>query len=93
MNTTNKKTVEFTPANAAIVLVDHQPGVLAMVGGLPAKSVAANTALLAQLGEELEIPMVITSTRENLEFLGTNLPAIQKAAPTGYENASAGRVH
>ncbi len=84
MNTTNKRNIEFTPANAAIVLVDHQPGVLAMVGSLPAKSVTANTALLAQLGEELEIPMVITSTRENLEFLGTNLPEIQKAAPKGY---------
>jgi nicotinamidase-related amidase len=82
---TTKKHPEFTPANAAIILVDHQPGVLAMVGSLPAKTVTANTALLAQLGEELEIPLVITSTRENLEFLGTNLAAIQKAAPKGYE--------
>lgn len=82
MNTT--KYVEFNPSNVAIVLVDHQPGVLAMVKSLPSKSVTANTALLAQLGEELEIPMVITSTRENLEFLGTNLPEIQKAAPEGY---------
>lgn len=86
MNSTNKNYLEFTPANAAIVLVDHQPGVLAMVGSLPAKSVAANAALLAQLGEELNIPMVITSTRENLEFLGTNLQEIQKAAPVGYKN-------
>jgi nicotinamidase-related amidase len=68
MNTSNKQSSPFNPSNTAIVLVDHQPGVLAMVGSLPAKTVTANTALLAQLGEELEIPMVITSTRENLDF-------------------------
>lgn len=76
----------INPSNAAIVLVDHQPGVLAMVGSLAAKTVTTNAAMLAKLGEDLDIPMVITSTRENLEFLGTNLSEIQKAAPKGYAN-------
>ena len=31
------------------------------------------------------IPLVITTTRENLEFLGTTLPAIRKAAPKAYD--------
>lgn len=84
MTNESKKLSAFNPANIAIVLVDHQPGVLAMVQSLPAKTVTSNTALLARLGEELKIPMVITSTRENLEFLGTNLPEIQKAAPIAY---------
>lgn len=74
----------FTPANTAIVLVDHQPGVLAMVGSLPADMVTRNVGVLARLGEELDIPLVISSTRETLEFLGTNLKSIQAAAPVAY---------
>jgi nicotinamidase-related amidase len=74
----------FTPANTAIVLVDHQPGVLTMVGSLPADTVTRNVGVLARLGEELNIPLVVTCTRETLEFLGTNLPSIQAAAPHAY---------
>jgi nicotinamidase-related amidase len=83
-NTKTKK--QITPSNATIVLVDHQPGVLRMSASLPAKTIATNVSILARLGEELGIPLVITSTRENLEFLGTNLPEIQKAAPKAYAN-------
>ncbi|MBC8163816.1 MAG: isochorismatase family protein [Roseiflexaceae bacterium] len=77
--------VPFTPADAAIILVDHQPGVLAMVKSLPASVVTVNTALLARLGEEMGIPLVITSTRENVEFLGTTLEEVQESAPKAYE--------
>jgi len=78
--------VPFTPADTAIVLVDHQPGVLAMVGSVPAAVVTSNAATLARLGEETEVPLLITSTRETIAFLGTNLAGIQTAAPTAYEN-------
>ena len=76
--------VPFTPANAAILLVDQQPGVLAMVGSLPAETVTRNVGVLSRLGEDLNIPLVVTSTRETLEFLGTNLPSIQKGSPKAY---------
>ncbi len=76
--------VAFTPSDTAIVLVDHQPGVLAMVKSLPAAVVTANAATLARLGEQMGIPLVITSTRETLEFLGTTLKEIQAAAPKAY---------
>ena len=76
----------YTPDNSAIVLIDHQPGVAAMVKSVPAEALAANTAILARLGEQLEIPLLITSTRETLEFLGTTLEEIQQAAPDAYEN-------
>ena len=76
----------FTPADTAILLVDHQPGVLQMGGSLPAELVTRHAATLAKLGEDLNIPLVITTTRENLEFLGTTLPAIQTAAPKAFEN-------
>ena len=74
----------FTPANTAIVLVDHQPGVLAMVGSLPADVVTRNVGTLARLAEQLGIPLIVTSTRETLEFLGTNLDSIRTAAPKAY---------
>ena len=74
----------FTSADAAIVLVDHQPGVLHMVGSLPTNIVTANAGLLARLGEELGVPTVVTSTRENLDFLGTSLSTIQTGAPKAY---------
>ena len=76
----------LSPADTAIVLVDHQPGVLAMVGSLPAPVITSNVTMLARLGEEMGLPLLITSTRETLEFLGTNLPEIQAAAPKAYEN-------
>ncbi|MBC8162690.1 MAG: isochorismatase family protein [Roseiflexaceae bacterium] len=79
------KHVPFTPTDTAIVLVDHQPGVLAMVNSLPASVVTMNAATLARLGEQMDIPLVITSTRENLEFLGTTLKEVQEAAPKAYE--------
>jgi nicotinamidase-related amidase len=78
--------LSLTPADTAIVLVDHQPGVLAMAGSLPAEVVTRNAATLARLGEEMPIPLVVASTRENLDFLGTTLPEIQDAAPKAYEN-------
>jgi nicotinamidase-related amidase len=76
--------VAFTPSDTAIILVDHQPGVLAMVKSLPAAVVTTNAATLARLGEEMGIPLVITSTREDLEFLGTTLKEVQAAAPKAY---------
>lgn len=78
--------IPLTHNDTAIVLVDHQPGALAMVGSLPAQLVTNNAATLARPGADLNLPLVITSTREELEFLGATLPVIQAAAPKAYEN-------
>jgi nicotinamidase-related amidase len=80
----NSKHIPFAPADTAIVLVDHQPGVLAMAGSVPSTTITANAAMLARLGDQLGIALLITSTRENLDFLGTTLKEIQEAAPTAY---------
>ena len=76
----------LTPSNSAIVLIDHQPGVLAMVNSLPREIVAANVGTLARLGERTDLQLVVSSTREELEFLGTNIEEIQQGAPTAYAN-------
>jgi len=78
------KHISVTPADTAILLVDHQPGVMAMVKSVDAEVLAANVGLLARLGEQTDIPLVVTSTREDLAFLGTSIDAIQKGAPKGY---------
>ena len=77
---------QVTPANSAIVLVDHQPGVAAWTKSLPAEQMAANAAILARLGEQLHVPLLISSTREYEGFLGTTIEEIQHAAPVAYEN-------
>ena len=77
---------QITPSNSAIVLVDHQPGVAAWTSSLPAEQMAANAAILARLGEQLHIPLLITSTREDEGFLGTTIEEIQHAAPIAYQN-------
>jgi nicotinamidase-related amidase len=84
MHSAQQSRKPFTSDDSAIVLVDHQPGVLAMVGSLPADAVTRNVGVLARLGEELDLPLIVTSTRETVEFLGTNLPSIQAAAPKAY---------
>jgi nicotinamidase-related amidase len=76
----------FTPADSAIVLIDHQPGVVAMVHSVAHEELAANAAILARLGELQDLPLLITSTRENVEFLGTTIEEIQDAAPVAYAN-------
>lgn len=55
-----------------------------MGGSLDPKTVTQNAAILAALGEEQGLPLVITSTREYVDFLGTNLQEIQDAAPQHY---------
>ena len=77
---------KLTPSNSAIVLVDHQPGVVGWVKSIPAEQLAANAAILGRLGEQLHIPLLISSTREDEGFLGTTIEEIQKSAPIAYEN-------
>ena len=84
MNSSTAPHTALKPTDSAIVLVDHQPGVLAMASSVPADQLTRNVGVLARLGEEMGIPLVVTSTREELEFLGTNLKSIQTSAPRAY---------
>jgi nicotinamidase-related amidase len=74
----------ITPQNSAIALIDHQPGVMAMIDSLPQEVIAKNVGILARLGEQSEIPLVITTTRETLDFLGSSIEPIQEGAPEAY---------
>lgn len=74
----------LTPQDSAVVLVDHQPGTLNMVSSDRHAAVKANTGILARLGEQTDLAIVVTSTRETLAFLGTNIDEVQQGAPIAY---------
>lgn len=77
-------TSAFSAADSAILLIDHQPGVLGMVGSVPHEVIKRNVGILARLGEETEVPLLVSSTREFVEFLGTNIDEVQQGAPKAY---------
>lgn len=74
----------FTPDNSAIVLIDHQDMMVGWINSLPREVTVANVRMLARLGNDMGIPLLVTSTME--DRVGTNIPDIQELAPTAYAN-------
>ncbi|QKG54276.1 isochorismatase family protein [Hymenobacter sp. BRD67] len=72
----------FTPQNSAILLVDHQDMTVGWIKSQPKENVLANVRLLARLGTEMHIPLVVTSTME--VQIGTNIKEVQQLAPAAY---------
>jgi len=72
----------FTPQNAAIVLIDHQDMTVGWIQSLPKAVTVANVRMLARLGADMGIPLVVTSTME--QQVGTNISGIQETAPAAY---------
>ena len=73
----------FTPANSAILLVDHQNLTVDWVKSLPRDTMIANVRMLARMGAEMHIPLVITSTMETTQ-VGPTIKDIQDLAPEAY---------
>ena len=73
----------FTPADSAILLVDHQNLTVDWVKSLPRESMIANVRVLARLGAEMHIPLIITSTMETTQ-VGPTIKDIQDLAPDAY---------
>jgi len=69
--------------NAAIVLIDHQDATVNWIYSQPKTQVVANTRLLARLGAEMNIPLLLTSTME--EQIGPNIKDLEETAPKAYE--------
>ena len=74
----------FTPDNAAIVLIDHQDMTVSWIGSQPQETTVNVTRMLARLGSELGVPLMVTSTME--DAIGTNIKDIQELAPEAYAN-------
>ena len=73
----------FTPQNSAILLVDHQNLTVDWVHSLPRDTLIANVRVLARLGADMHIPLVITSTMETTQ-VGPTIKDIQELAPEAY---------
>ncbi len=75
---------QFTPENSAILLVDHQTTTMNWIYSQDKTNVENNLRMLARIGSELEVPMLITTTME--EQVGLTFEDVQKLAPTQFAN-------
>jgi isochorismate hydrolase len=73
----------FTPANSAILLVDHQNLTVSWVKSVPRDTLISTIRELARLGAELHIPLVVTTTMETTQ-VGPTIKDIQDLAPDAY---------
>ena len=80
---TTKVPDSFTPQNCAILLVDHQKLTIDWVKSMPKEMVIGNVRVLARLGAEMMIPLVITTTMETT-VVGNTIKDIQDLAPKQY---------
>lgn len=76
-------TQRFSKENAALVLVDHQVGILeSLVRVPPADVVKSNVTALVRAARVLDMPVVLTSSSE--EYQGVLLPELEEIAPEAY---------
>ncbi|GLF98503.1 isochorismatase family protein [Streptomyces yaizuensis] len=71
-----------TRENAAVVLVDHQVGLLSGVRDIPVAELKHNVAALARAATALGIPLVVTTTAAD-SMWGPTAPELVEALPAG----------
>lgn len=76
------KLAPFTPQNSAILLVDHQTMTVGWVRSLPKDVMVANVRMLARMGADLNIPLVVTTTME--ANVGLTIQDVQELAPQAF---------
>jgi nicotinamidase-related amidase len=69
----------LTPENAALLLVDHQVGLLTGVRDIPVAELKHNVVALAKAMKVLGVPMVVTATSP--EMWGPVTPELTEALP------------
>ena len=72
----------FTPDDAAILLIDHQDMTVDWIRSQPKEVTVANVRMLARIGAEMDVPLLVTSTME--DNIGTNIKDVQETAPAAY---------
>lgn len=75
---------KFTTENAAMLLIDHQQGILKLAKNIPHSEIIMNMRALARIAVETKMPLVLTSSMES-EFQGPLLDDLKKIAPEAYE--------
>ncbi|MFB7218984.1 isochorismatase family protein [Streptomyces sp. NPDC056227] len=82
MNERSKFLDPITRENAAVVLVDHQVGLLSGVRDIPVGELKHNVAALARAATALDIPLVVTTTAAD-SLWGPTTPELVEALPAG----------
>lgn len=73
----------ITRENAAVVLVDHQVGLLSGVRDIPLGELKHNVVAMARAATVLGIPLVVTTTAAE-SMWGPTTPELVEALPAGY---------
>jgi nicotinamidase-related amidase len=73
----------FTPATAALVLIDHQLGTMQLVKTLDVERVKRHTLALARAARILKLPVVLTSSMEGY-MQGPLLPELAQILPDAF---------
>jgi len=73
----------FTTKNAAIVLIDHQAGIINLARNIPRAEIGRNVRALARTAVENGMPLVLTTSLET-EFQGPMLDDLKDIAPEAY---------
>ncbi|MER6566900.1 isochorismatase family protein [Streptomyces sp. NPDC001093] len=74
----------ITRENAAVVLVDHQVGLLSGVRDIPLVELKHNVVAMARAATVLGIPLVVTTTAAE-SMWGPTTPELVEALPAGYK--------
>ncbi|MFE7232343.1 isochorismatase family protein [Streptomyces sp. NPDC057596] len=72
----------ITRENAAVVLVDHQVGLLSGIRDIPVGELKHNVVALARAATVLDIPLVVTTTAAD-SMWGPTTPELVQALPAG----------
>ena len=72
----------ITRQNAAVVLVDHQVGLMSGVRDIPVGELKHNVAAMAKAATALGIPLVVTTTAAE-SMWGPTVPELVEALPAG----------
>lgn len=73
----------FTPADSALLLIDHQTGTMQLIKNIPLDLAKRNTLALAKTAKILKIPVVLTSSQEQ-NMQGPLLPELERILPDAF---------
>jgi nicotinamidase-related amidase len=74
---------KFTPADTALLMIDHQVGTMGWVKSISFDEMKRNAVMLAETARILKIPTVLTSSMEEYTQ-GPLLSELQKSLPTAF---------
>ena len=73
----------FSPADSALLLIDHQTGTMQLIKNIPLDVAKRNTLALAKTAKILNIPVVMTSSQEQ-NAQGPLMPELEQLLPDAF---------